>query len=892
MRNRASEYVRMALGITIGMKRQRIIDHILFALVEVALVALFVGCADACAQGMGLLPCCGAIASASFLVTTLVLHGRLIASDRSKASLEPTKEHVAQGAVSLPSGTGTAASDHDVTETPAPVMASRKAAPLDDEPDTLASDAPAEESPVQITGHHDDLALQTAAENTTADVAFSYEPVHISPTDDGDACDPFALGETLTDAADPIAVLKQLVGEIRTREADAGEDGSTSKMPCGLERYAARMLEEAGLFANDIKLPELKATRLQSSGMLYLRCSDSRIPYLAKLRIIRIEAALNAIRFAGISLPKDATMEDAYRLNQGLARSIAAQAAPLDEPYAPQDIDPWPEGEWTVRYGISHAIETLQLPYRLTAHYRTNVADGNVAIEMDLSPAEVFPSSCYVDDLGIVPSTGDMRQRAAADYALRLALLLAASAFRCSQKIRHVWVAVVSRTPSRSTCYLSVDFDRWRFEKIDLANLGDLSETYRAFAPVMRYEDGWLRAVKQSFHLEEERFCPKRRYLPVSLTSRRLDEHAAKSLGTDHVSGLSIEEGDGRALVANAIMMRLIPDSDSQATQRNVRTVMNLAADDPDPTIRSAAERVVRKLVDGSLSANALELGEEFVRGDELTRANDLAKVNLMRQQPQKALAALAPVVRQLDEAGIYNDSPTIVYRYFDSYIERALYNRMHAERSTAAVMLVPDAYYEAHLMLSIISLMTGSHENALVHAQRLVQLAPLDARARLHLVKCLEVLDREDEAIEQLVELLNCAHEPQSIGLAYYRMAFFQWKRGKVAAAQACYQLAMNLVPEAVPMMAMELSVLMIQNPDTLNADMSEQQIRDILAANDIPLAPTESISQIFYDCARASLDAEVFPVARTFARVMGAFLNDDIIMGVVGSLEDEPDR
>ena len=129
-------------------------------------------------------------------------------------------------------------------------------------------------------------------------------------------------------------------------------------------------------------------------------------------------------------------------------------------------------------------------------------------------------------------------------------------------------------------------------------------------------------------------------------------------------------------------------------------------------------------------------------------------------------------------------------------------------------------------------------------------------------------------------------------MGLAYYRMAFFQWKRGKVAAAQACYQLAMRLLPDALPMMAMELSVLMIQNPEALQIEVSDQQIEDTLAANGIPRAPTDHTSQIFYDCARASLDAEVFPVARNFARVMGAFSNDDIITGVVGSLEDEPDR
>ena len=698
------------------------------------------------------------------------------------------------------------------------------------------------------------------------------------------------LSHQLTSADNPIAELKRFVGDIRTREAGDNPDVTP---PSDLERYAARMLEEAGLFANDVTLPELTVVRPRPSRMVYLRCLDPSLPYLAKVRIIKLEAALNAIRFASSSLASNATMQEAYQLNQGLARSIIAQASPLTEPLDLSEVGPWPEGEWTVRYGISQAIETLQLPYRLVAHYRTNVADGNVAIEIELPPAEVFPSSCYVDDLGIVPTTGDMRQRAAADYALRLAILLAACTFRCSEKIKHVWIAGINETATRRTCYLSVDFDRWRFGRLDLEHIDDLEETYRQFAPVLRYEDGWLRPVRQGFHLEQERFCPKRRYLPVSLSSRRLKGHLAESLGTDHVSGLSIEESDGRTLVANAIMMRLAPTQDKDSTQKNVRTVMELAGDDPDPSVRLAAERVVRGLVDGTLSEDAFAVGEEFVRGDALTRANDRAKELLAKQQPAQAEQVVAPILASLDEQGTYADGTGIVYRYFNSYVERALYNRLEAPADGGrTVMLVPDAYYEAHLLASVCALMQGRHDEALSHAQRLVELAPLDARARLHAVKCLEVLDRDDEAIEQLCALLERAWEPQGLGFAYYRMAYFQWKRGNIRAAQACYQCAMHYLPQAVPMLAMELSMLYLQNPDAVQETSSDEQIEETLAAYNIPISPTEKTSEVFYDCARASLDAEIFPVARMFARVLAAFSGDDIISGVIRSLEDEPDR
>ena len=846
------------VGYTAPMRRNSHDRYSLNTLSTLALAALLVVCCAGTVLGGGILSLVGAVISTSLLTLSLARH------ELDGSTHEAQVLGKASGAYDSQSQSQTA---------------------LPAEPSLSLPDSICEQSEPPASDADDTLS-------DTQELASVTETSQDSPARlNGSQLDFPALAERVTTAASPIDELKRFVGDIRTREAQALDNPLGA--PCELERYAARMLEEAGLFASDVALPKLSAVQLRSSHLMYLRHADSSLPYLAKQRIIRLEAALNAIRFAWVSLAPDATQEEAYRLNQGLARSIVAQAHPIDEPMEPIDGKDWPEGEWSVRYGISQAIETMQLPYRLVARYRTNVADGNVAIEVDLTPADVFPSSCFVDGLGIVPTTGDMRQQASADYALRLAILLAASAFRCSSRIRHVWVAGIVDTPSRRTCYYCVDFDRWRFSRIDLADLGDLSETYRSFAPLMRYEDGWLRPVRQSFHLEEERFCPTRRYLPVSLSSRRLEGHVARSLGTDHVSGLAIEESDGRALVASAIMMRLAPGDDARATQKNVRTVMELAGDDPDPTVRTAAERVVRGMVDGSLGTDALSVGEEFVRGDELTRANDTAKILLMQQKPTEARRALMPLLERIDEAGTYADTPGIAYRYFSSYVERALYNRLRTdEGKTSTVMLVPDAFYEAHLLVSITYLMEGQAEAALAHAERLIRLAPLDARARLHAVKCLEMLERDGEAIDQLIHLLNNAYEPQGAGFGYYRMAYFQWKQGNVEAAQACYRSAMRLLPSITAMMTMEISVLYLQNPEMAQDEMQDGDIEDILRANSIPVAPPEHTSELFYDCARASLDAEIFPVARNFAYIMGSIMGDDVNAGVIRSLEDEPDR
>ena len=764
------------------------------------------------------------------------------------------------------------------------------------------------------------MAAATAGESSPAEGHRARQPsVPVKPQPARSRLDFEALAEHICATDDPLAELKLFVGDIRTRQAMANatsENGMTSEAedgtrreadatpqsdasplaealvaPSELELYAARQLEEAGLFAKDVELPRMRIVRPRTSHMLYLRVASPRLPYLAKVRVIALEAALNALRYATTYFddPSTVTEADAYKLNQSLLQSVCAQSPNIDEPITHGDSEP-SDGEWAVRNAISTAMESAQLPYRLNASFRTNVADGNVSFELSLTPEDAFPASMFVPGLGIVSSSREMRRKAASAYARRVALLLAAFAFRASTKVKHVWVVGTLETARRRWCYFTVDFDRWRFSRLDMAHVDDLARTWRPFVPNIRLENDILRPVEQSVSLSEPRFCPPRRYESVSLSNRRLTGDIARALGTDHVSGLAIEEGDQRSLVAASIMGRLVSAAEPDATQRNVRMIMDVAGDDPDPSVRDAAVRTVRHLVEGTIGSDAPSVGEDFVAGDALSRAVARAKGLLAEKDLPAASELLSRALEPIDRAGLYRDTPTTEWRYFSSYVDRALHNRVFG--GDTVLMLVPNAYFEAHLLLSLAQLSQGRKEEALAGARRIVELAPMGARARLHLVKCLEELGRADEAIEELRELLSIAHDPEGLGLAYYRMASFQWQAGNLLAAEACYVCALRFMPSMAPTVSMEMAVLSMRNPGSLRHGLSGTQIVEILRAHDIPVAPTDETAGIVYDCARASLDAEIFPVARNFIGLLGAFTGDDVIMNVIRSIEGEPDR
>ena len=113
-----------------------------------------------------------------------------------------------------------------------------------------------------------------------------------------------SLSARITETDDPIAELKLFVGDIRTRMAGGTHGHGRGKSslsltvdetpqhivhPSGIERFAARVLTEAGLFEDDVELPPLKAVMLNRPGLFYLRIGSKSIPYLARLRVIKLE---------------------------------------------------------------------------------------------------------------------------------------------------------------------------------------------------------------------------------------------------------------------------------------------------------------------------------------------------------------------------------------------------------------------------------------------------------------------------------------------------------------------------------------------------------------------------------------------------------------------------
>lgn len=751
---------------------------------------------------------------------------------------------------------------------------------------------------------------------------------------------------------DPLAQLKRFAKDVK-KQAAAADEGKASE-PDAISAYLARSLEEAGLLERGVKLPAAEAVLPGRSRTIYLRTpegADER-----ELRsVIAVEGALNRALFAWEGTVMSATrqiedeladaressgapsvdgssdlaagdavvlaanvsdetrpsaltadagsasspfvmaaenksaqrtndgpsIEECYAFNQGLVSSLCAQLGHSPIPRASMfDI----AGEWGARQTFSAGLESIRTPLRLTASWRMNLMGGVIAIETPFVPASCQPGSVYSHDLGrIIPATHQMREQMATDYALRCAILLAAHAFRSSRRLCHAYVAVMGSGRTRR-CLVSGDVSREQLREHDLSQPFDARELARELGIRFNLENDRLTGVEQGFSLESEKFCPASRYEVVDLSKRVLPRFEAELLGAERVSDLSINEDAHRIAVAEDVASGL-----GGSVERNVRRILNITQADRDQTVREAGKRCAAALISGDLSENdPLAFTDEFVAGDALSRACERSIELLAERKSAEAIELLCDALAPVDALDTYRDADGVTWRNFSSYVARALYNRLLAHEGDE-VRLVPDAYYGAQLLMSSALLQQGRAAESLGYARRASDLNPFDLSGALRATRALELTGDLEGAAAELRRNLEYAHDPQGVGTLYYRLAFIEWKLGHAELADACYQKA--LVSRATCSGAAKVELAMLRAKEPACA-VEPEEVEDLLASHGIPLAPTERVLEVLVEAAQGATDAEVFPVAKSFATLLGALSADDVMHGVAASIEHEPDR
>ena len=821
-----------------------------------------------------------------------------------------------------------------------------------------------------------------------------------------DAFDLDDFSEVLCESEDPLTLLRIFVTSIEEKDHERADLAPTStdqddaacaqqtnqkaqvpaepsqessRKPVAIERFAAHVLRHSGLFDNAVTLPDLVFVRLNATGFFYIRSKQQAFAPEAKQYILRIEQALNAIvlidqklhepqvKDAGASTnnmdTRTLTNEEAYSYLQDYATNIlalekklrtSADARANTSADTSANADARTDSttnasEWAVRHFISYALETLALPIRLEANWRVNVAAGNIGLTFEAPTQSLFPPFLTINKQ-LVKATPEMLNMCASAYTLRLGVLLASICFDASPQIQHVWIAAERKVHMQTQTLLSVDFDRARFENAYREDTSDLVDFYRAFVPSYSLENCSLQPTSPLFSLDEARFCPEARYGSMYDSTKKLNTAQAHALGCTHASHLAIEEDEKRAEIMRALVPKLLSCDQENACSHNVSVLMELANNTPDEAVRKACKRSAKSLIDGTLENTPGAIAKAFVHGDELNVAVGRAVAACNKNDFTSCIEVLTPCLKAIDKQGLYQDSDLIKWRYFNNYIDRALYNKQYEQvelqqtirdvrlkalelkgpklenlsqslnfpslmnvdfsandgsgkgfgtRASASapsttqelsLMLVPDAYYECLLGLSVAWAQLEHFDKALDYVARLIKIAPVDAQAHVQLIKCLMGLGHVKEAKAELYQYMEIAYAPEALALCYYQMSRIQIMENHKLAAEACLASAMHYMPHLS-------QIVQIEFPDGSTTDLkgfrdrlSKKELREILKTQDIPLAPTPEIKHFVYEGTKASIDAGLFGVARNFASFLGILASDDVVMGIIRSIEKDP--
>lgn len=414
----------------------------------------------------------------------------------------------------------------------------------------------------------------------------------------------------------------------------------------------------------------------------------------------------------------------------------------------------------------------------------------------------------------------------------------------------------------------TVVFTRAMFlERLATDGLADPAGTYRMFGAALSLDaDGGLAPVDPGFSVSDARFSPQGAQDAPEEHDRRLDPGAAHVLGAADTFGLAIQRDD---LISSAL-----------------RRFHTLAADTRMPSALKAQQAmdVIERIGDPELLSRATDVTSALIDGDDTpdpasTLLRDLDDARLKARdlffsgQPKQALAGVERAVEALDEVYRGIDG---VPRYFNSYADRVVYNRLFALPDERTV-LIPDTLFYAHLELADALGQIEGPDAALRHLNALVAYAPSYALTHLKLAVQLAQNEDWDSARAACLNALRVSLDRSDAAYAYYRLAQAAWMHDEFEVAYAAYMLSGAIGDDTATRTTEMNEVGARAQSQCIRLPMTLQEAMDTLEAHDVPVWPRTEVVPIVLDAARVCVDRAMFVPARTLVVAAMRLVGDE---------------
>ncbi|WP_300767363.1 tetratricopeptide repeat protein [uncultured Bifidobacterium sp.] len=430
-------------------------------------------------------------------------------------------------------------------------------------------------------------------------------------------------------------------------------------------------------------------------------------------------------------------------------------------------------------------------------------------------------------------------------------------------------LAALRRNPTVRNV-VTVTFTRRRFMRmLRTYGLTDPRRFYQSFEASMDVDEhGGLRPVDADFDLRDARFAPAGAQEEPEFSDVALSDGARGVLGVSGITGLSIQRVD---LLQRAVtdLHHLAASGDRDSVSRAQKAIRIIDAVG-DPELREMSSEVGGAIIDGQDTPDPVFSLSKDLDSDRV-KARDL----LFSGHADEAVDHLGKAVLRVDE--VFASAPGVP-RYFNSYAERVVYNRLFATPDERTV-LIPDNLFYAHIELADVLSQMGRAEAALSHLNALVAYAP--AYPLSHMKLAIQLARREDwdSARAACLNALRVCLDRDDAAFAYYRFAYAAWMRDEFSVAAAAYMVSGSIAPGHISALDGELQELMARmRSQHIRVPVDLPDAQDVLEKHGVPVWPRTEVSHIVRSAARVCVDEGLFVPARTLSLAAARMEDADV--------------
>lgn len=411
--------------------------------------------------------------------------------------------------------------------------------------------------------------------------------------------------------------------------------------------------------------------------------------------------------------------------------------------------------------------------------------------------------------------------------------------------------------PPEVRTLMTVTFKRENFIKYirshGLENPIELYEQNQANMSVL--DDGTLKSIEVSLDLHDTSFAPHGAQEEPEFSDVLFNEEQEAILGTEHAQGLSIQRED---LLQQAVTdFHHIASQPMQTTAEKAREAMNVIEYIGDPELSEQADNITRALIDETPIPELSFKASQNIRSMRIQ-----AQEQLMEGDLKNAIESYEQNIAKFDAMFAANNA---VPRYFNSYAERVVYNRLFATPDEHT-LLIPDGLFYAHMELADLLSQLHQHDAALKHLNTMVAYAPTYALSHLRLAAALSQQEDWTSVIAACLNALRVSFDKDDAAFAYYRLAYAAWMQDKFTLAASAYRMADYLAPRRIEPLQIELEELLSRmRSQCYKAPANMDEVKQCFRNDDIPVWPNIEANHIIGKAAKLTVNNGMFVIART---------------------------